>query len=234
MTTQNTVTIARPDEAALARTADSALALVHSFEVVDDATFEIGGDELKAIKAKASALEDQRKAITAPLDVAKKQVMDLFRGPVELLTRAEGILKGKLLAYSQEQQRKAAEAQRAAESAAAAERKRLADEASKLEAEGRAGEAVVQRAIAEMVVAAPVTTVAAAPKVAGLSTRTSVEFEVVDKLALVKHVAAHPELLALLIEDTTKLRAYVRGLGLDCQLPGVRVYEKASLAASRK
>lgn len=228
------VTVQHPTAAALARGADAALALVESFEVVDDATFEIGGDELKAIKAKASALEDQRKAITKPMDDAKKAVMDLFRGPTELLTKAETILKGKLLAYSQEQARKAAEAQRAAEAAAAAERKRLADEAAKLEAEGRAGEATVQRAIAEMVVAAPVTTVAATPKVAGLSTRTTVEFEVVDKLALVKHVAQHPELLALLIEDTTKLRAYVRGLGMDTNLPGVRVFEKASLAASRK
>lgn len=228
------VTVQHPTAAALARGADSALALVESFEVTDDATFEIGGDELKAIKAKAASLEEQRKSITKPMDDAKKAVMDLFRGPTELLAKAEGILKGKLLAYQQEQQRKAAEAQRAAEAAAEAERKRLADEAAKLEAEGRAGEATVQRAIAEMVVAQPVTTVAAAPKVAGLATRTTVEFEVVDKLALVQHIAQHPELIALVVEDSVKLRAYVRGLGLDCKLPGVRVFEKASLAASRK
>lgn len=228
------VTVQHPTAAALARGADSALALVESFEVVDDESFALGGEELQAIKRKAATLEDQRKAITKPMDDAKKAVMDLFRGPVDLLTKAEGILKGKLLGYQQEQQRKAAEARRIAEQAAEAERQRLAEEAKKLEAEGRAGEATVQRAIAEMVVAQPVTTVAAAPKVAGLATRTTVEFEVVDKLALVQHIAKHPELLNLVVEDSTRLRAYVRGLGLDCQLPGVKVFEKASLAASRK
>lgn len=227
------VTVQHPTAAALARGADSALALVESFEVVDDATFELGGEELQAIKRKAAALEEQRKAITKPMDDAKKAVMDLFRGPTDLLAKAEGVLKGKLLGYQAEQQRKAAEQRRILEQAAAAERAKLAAEAQRLEAEGRAGEAVVQRAIAEMVVAQP-TTVAAAPKVAGLATRTTIEFEVVDLLQLVKHVAAHPELIGLLQADSVRVRSYVKGLGLDTNLPGVRVFEKASLAASRK
>ncbi|MGD9599953.1 MAG: hypothetical protein AB7P94_16945 [Steroidobacteraceae bacterium] len=227
------VTVQQPTAAALTRGADSALALVEAFEVTDDATFALGGEELQAIKRKATALEEQRKAITKPLDDAKKAVMDLFRGPAELLAKAEGILKGKLLGYQQEQQRKAAEQRRIAEQAAQAERDKIAAEAKRLEDEGRAGEAVVQRAIAEMVVAQP-TTVAAAPKVAGLATRTSVEFEVVDLLQLVKHIAQHPELIGLLQADSVKLRSYVRGLGLDTNLPGVRVFEKASLAAARK
>lgn len=227
------VTVQHPTAAALARGADSALALVESFEVVDDASFELGGEELQAIKRKAATLEEQRKAITKPMDDAKKAVMDLFRGPTDLLAKAEGILKGKLLGYQAEQQRKAAEQRRILEQAAAAERAKLAAEAKRLEEEGRAGEAVVQRAIAEMVVAQP-TTVAAAPKVAGLATRTTIEFEVVDLLALVKHVAAHPELIGLLQADSVRVRSYVKGLGLDTNLPGVRVFEKASLAASRK
>lgn len=227
------VTVQHPTAAALARGADSALALVEAFEVVDDDSFALGGEELQAIKRKASALDEQRKAITKPMDDAKKNVMDLFRGPTELLAKAEGILKGKLLAYSQEQQRKAAEQRRIVEQAAAEERRKLEEQARQAEAEGREGEAVVQRAIAEMVVAAPVT-VAAAPKVAGLATRTSVEFEVTDLLQLVQHVAQHPELIGLLSADTVRLRAYVKGLGLDTKLPGVRVFEKASLAASRK
>lgn len=228
------VTVQHPPAAALAKGADSALALVEAFEVTDDATFELGGEELKAIKAKAATLEEQRKTITKPMDDAKKAVMDLFRGPIDALTRAEGILKGKLLGYQQQKEREAAEARRKAEEAAAAERARLEDEARRLEEQGRAGEAVVQRAVAEMVVAAPMTTAAAAPKVAGLATRTTVDFEVVDLLALVKHIAQHPELIGLLQADSVKLRAYVRGLGTACNLPGVRVFGKASLSASRK
>ena len=232
MTTQ-TLTLQQPDQAALTRTADAALALVESFEVHDAATYEIAADELGSIKRKATALDEQRKGITKPLDDAKKAVMDLFRAPLDALTKAEGILKGKMLTYSQEQQRIAREAQLQAERAAQAERDRLAAEAAALAAEGRAGEAMVKEQVAAMVVASPAAVVEA-PKIAGLSTRTSVEFEVADMVALVQHIAQRPELVGLLAVDSVKLRAYVRGLGMSCNLPGVRVFEKATLSASRK
>jgi hypothetical protein len=228
-----TLTLQQPDQAAMARTADSALAMVESFEVNDATTYELAADELTTIKRKASQLDDQRKAITKPLDDAKKAVMDLFRGPLDLLTRAEGILKGKMLTYQQEEQRKATEARLSAERAAQEERKRLEAEAAQLVAAGRHGEAVVKQAVAEMIVAAPVA-VAEAPKVSGVAVRTSVDFEVVDLVQLVQHVAQHPELVGLLTVDSVKLRGYVRGLGTACNLPGVRVFEKASLAAARR
>lgn len=68
-------------------------------------------------------------------------------------------------------------------------------------------------------------------KVSGISTTTTVDFEVTSLHELVKHVAAHPELLNLVIADSVKLRAYVRGLGLNCKLPGVKVFPKASIRA---
>jgi hypothetical protein len=232
MNTQ-TVMIERPDTAQLTKTADAALMMVEAFEISDASTYEIAGEELNAIKRKAAGLEEQRKAITRPLDDAKKAVMDLFRGPLDLLGKAESALKSKMLTYSQEQARIAREAQMIAERAAQAERARLAAEAAKLAEEGRAGEAMVKQQVAEMIVAAPVA-VAEPAKLAGISTRTQVKFEVVDLHALVQHIAQHPELIALVAADSVKLGAYVRGLGMACHLPGVRVFEKASLAASRK
>lgn len=226
------VKVEHPTPAALSRGASSALELVQSFEVVDDATYSIGAEELQAIKAKASKLDEQRKGITKPLDDAKKAVMDLFRGPLEVLGQAESILKSKLLAYQQEQARKAEEARLEAERAAQAERERLAREAAELAAQGRTGEAAVKEQVATMIVAAPVAA-PAAPAVKGLATRETVEFEVVDLHALIKHVAERPELVNLLVADTTKLRAYVRGLGLQTNLPGVRVFAKQSLAARK-
>jgi colicin import membrane protein len=68
-------------------------------------------------------------------------------------------------------------------------------------------------------------------KVSGISTSKTVDFEVSNLHELVKHVAAHPELINLLAADSVKLRAYVRGLGLNCQLPGVRVFEKKNISA---
>jgi hypothetical protein len=69
-------------------------------------------------------------------------------------------------------------------------------------------------------------------KVTGISTATSVDFQVTSLMELVKHVAQHPELINLLVADSVKLRAYVRGLGLQCQLPGVRVFSKKTIRAA--
>lgn len=227
------VKVQHPTAVALARGADAALAMVEGFEVVDATTYELAAEELTMIKRKATTLDDQRKAITKPMDDAKKAVMDLFRAPLDLLGKAEGILKGKMLTYYQAEQAKAAEARQVAERAAQAERKRLAAEAAELESQGRSGEAAMVEQVAAMVVAAPAV-VAEPAKVVGVSMRSTVEFEVVNLLDLVKHVAAHPELVDLLMVDSTKLRNQVRATGMNTILPGVKVFEKSSLAASCK
>lgn len=227
------ISVQHPSAQALARHGASALDLVQSFEIVDDATYEIAADELKAIQKRETQLDEQRKAITKPMDEAKKAVMDLFRVPVETLGKAAGILKSKMLTYQQEQQRKANEARIAAERAAQEERDRLQAEAAKLAAEGKAGEAAVKETVAQMVVSAPVS-VSAPQKVSGVKTTTSVDFEVVDTLALIKHIAQNHDLVALLTVDSVKLRAYVKGIGMACKLPGVRVFEKQGISASRK
>jgi len=60
---------------------------------------------LKRIKTKIGELEEQRKGITSPLDVAKKAVMDLFRKPTDFLKEAEQIIKDAQLKYLDEQER---------------------------------------------------------------------------------------------------------------------------------
>lgn len=246
-----------PDSAALSGSAQRLLAFVESYTIATAEDYSLAGDELRAIKARAVKLEEQRTAITGPINQALRAVNALFKQPAELLERAERALKGKMLAYSQEQERIAAEARRKAEAAAEAERQRLAAEAAAREAEAReqarkaaeaaaAGnaeaaaiaQAEAQRAQAEaqtvaataQMIVAPVVTVAP-PAAKGISTAKKVDFEVVDLHALVKHVAERPELLALLRADEVKLRAYVRGLGLSCNLPGVRVFEDRVMSA---
>lgn len=229
MTNTTTVTVHNPDQAYMARSAASAIALVEAFEVVDASTFELAGEELRGIKRRATELDEKRKSITKPLDDAKKAVMDLFRGPIDLLTKAEGILKAKMLDYQREEQRKAAEQRRLAEEAATAERERLRKEAEALAAEGKHGEAALKEVVADMV--APVATQVEEIKAAGVSTRKTVDFELVDMVQLIEHIARNQELAGLLKTDDVKLRAYVRGLGMATKLPGVRVFEKETLAA---
>lgn len=247
-----------PNAQDLTGRAQSALAFIRDMVITAADDYELAADELRAIKARATKLEQQRTGITGPLNQVLKSVNDLFRGPAETLAEAERILKGKMLAWDQEQARIAAEARRKAEEAAAIERARLAEEAAARQREADEQAAAAERAraagdeqavelaraaairaqseaaaaatTAQLVTAAPAV-VPAAAKVKGIATVSKVDFEVVNLLALVKHVAERPELLALLQPDSTKLRAYVRGLGTACQLPGVRVFESQSMRA---
>lgn len=258
--------IQTPDEAQLTTRAQQALRMVESMVIDSPETYSLAADELKAIKAKANTIEDQRTSITGPINKALKAINDLFRGPAALLANAEQIIKGKMLGYQQEQERIAAEERRRAEEAAAAERRRLEEEAAARQREAdaeakrlaeaaqaaaatgdtaaaeqaqRQAETVQQNAALEVaaiqssaeVITAPVV---AAPvvKAVGISTAKTLDFEVQDVGALIQHVAANPQLQSLLRVDEVKLRAYVRGLGMSANLPGVRVFEKKTLRAA--
>lgn len=148
----------------------------------------------------------------------------------------------RLAAEQREQERIAREAAEAAERARqeAAEAQARGDAEAEAVALAKADQqaAVAETAVAEAqaaeVTAAVVTAPAAvvpARKVAGISTRRAIDHEVTDLQALVKHVAEHPEHQSLLVVDSVKLRAYVNGLGLNTNLPGVRVFEKSVMSA---
>ena len=81
-------------------------------------------ERVKKIKTFGKRLEEGRKKITVPLDVAKKAVMDLFRTPSDDLKEAEELYKKELLSYDKEQRRIAEEAQRKADEIARKEEER--------------------------------------------------------------------------------------------------------------
>lgn len=261
MTTDNILApvaaLTLPDPAGLTTRAQNVLSFVQGYEINDDEAYGFAAEELQSIKGRLKQLDEQRTAITGPLNAATKAVNDLFRGPATLLTTAEAGIKSKMLGWQAKVEAATAEERRKAEAAAAAERQRLEAEAAARQAEAQAqaqaaqaaaaagdaqaaalAQAASQRAQDEasaaattaQVVTAPLVQIVA-PKAAGISTSTKVNFEVSDLLALVKHVAEHPELLGLVGADTVKLRAYVRGLGMNCALPGVRVFEDKVMSA---
>lgn len=290
-----------PDMSIMSRGADSALRMAKSFVITTEEDYQLAGEELQSVKARINKMEATRTGITGPMNKALKAINDLFRGPMAILESAESAIKGSMLVYFDEQERKAAEVRRLAEAAAeaerqrvaeaarqveleaAAERKHIADAAAKVAAEAKAeqdrlaqvaadaaaagnqaaadeanriAEASRQQAELEAqqardrdaeaanrasesaaalrteaaVTSAPVTHIASA-KASGTSVRAAVEYEVTDLHKLVKHVADNPALISLLMEDSVKLRAYVRGLGMNTALPGVRVFQKRSMSS---
>ena len=68
-------------------------------------------------------------------------------------------------------------------------------------------------------------------KATGTSVKGTVDFEVTSMISLVKYIAQNPNLISLVVADNVKLRAYVRGLGINTELPGVRVFQKRTMSA---
>lgn len=260
--TTDVVTIERPDQEALMRQANAVYDVAAEFVIDGPETYQVAADELRDIKARISRLDEQRKSITKPLDDAKKAVMALFNPVIDRLTEAEKSVKGAILTYQDEQERKRKEEQARLEAAARAERERAeaaaraqAEEARRLLEESQraaaAESAEIRRqaeelrqqaeqaaanAAAAQVIAETVVAPAAVEVIdapQGIGTRGSVEFEVESMLDLVKHIAEHPELVNLLKTDDVKLRAYVRAVGTSARIPGVRVFVKRSITSRR-
>lgn len=92
---------------------------------------ENAGDSAKAqeararINSKIKALNDARLALTRPIDVAKKVIMDFFAGPVQQFERAKVALDRKIIAYDNQQEELRRAEQRRRDAIAETERRRL-------------------------------------------------------------------------------------------------------------
>lgn len=193
-----------------------------SFVIKTNVSYELAAEELKRIKGAAKKLDDIRKAITQPMDAAKKAVMDFFRAPAESLIEAEGILKDEMRTYLAEVSRKAAAERAAAERAAAEERERLAVSAAKAAETGAVEEA---QAIAEqMSTAVAIPIIREAPLVQGIATVERWAFEITDTALIPREY---------LLIDESKIRKVVAALKKDCAIPGIRVYPETIISARR-
>jgi hypothetical protein len=223
-----TLVIGSPAPELLVR-AEDMLAIAQTYRIDCDELRVAAADDLKRVKALAKEIDEQRKEITVPLDLAKKRVMDLFRKPTEFLERAETTIKRACLAWDGEQDRirRAAEAEAARK--ADEERRRLQEEARRQEA---AGNVETAHAIAEAAqFVAPVPVAPAAPKIAGESTREVWRAEVEDIVALAKAVADGRVSPENLLPNMPVLNGQARSLKASLAIPGVKAVCERVLAA---
>lgn len=231
-----------PKGAELEAGAQRMLALAQGYKIDSPAMYDAAADDLKKVKGKAKELEEQRKAITAPLDQAKKAVMDLFRKPAEFLEQAEAVLKGAMLTYTRDEQRRADELARQQAEAARFERERIeaearakAEEAAKLAAAGdtRAADEAQAQAVAlqstATIVTAPAMTAPVA-KVSGITTKEVWSARITDKAALIAHIAAHPECLDWVEVKMTPLNQMAKALKANMRIPGVEAFADSQMA----
>jgi hypothetical protein len=124
-------------------------------------------------------------------------------------------------------------AERARRAAADAER-RVQEEAELAREQAAAREADARAQASALALTSQVLTSAVAlpesRRPAGVSARSQIAVEVTDLMALVQHIAAHPELLGLIKPDESAIKSYCKGLGEHARLPGVLVSHKAVVA----
>lgn len=191
--------------------------------VRDESEYADCARELKHIKSLKAEGEAALRSITQPLRLAEQRARDMFRPIIDRLAAAERDRKDALLAYDDDQRRKAAEAQRLAREAEAKERDRLAKLAAKAEERGNTARAEEYERQAESVAAPIVAPVR--PVVAGITRREEWDFEITDANAIPREY---------LVPDMARIRGVVKSLKGDTNIPGVRAYSRSNIAAGSR
>lgn len=206
------------------------LAEARSLKIATPDDYEKAGDMLKAIKSLRKEVDDAFDDIIKKAHDAHKAAVAKKREHEVPLTQAEALIKGGMIAYQSELQRKAREEQARLEEQARKERERLEARAAKAEAAGKSEKADELRSRAETV-AAPVVSINT-PKVAGIATRETYRAVVVDLQALVRGIVEGKVPVLAVMPDMTFLNGQARLQKDALNYPGVRV-EKIQGISSR-
>lgn len=198
--------------------------------VIDDMPgYEVAAVELSKIKASIKSIDEQRKAITKPIDDAKAQVMDYVRPFTTALTDAETLIKNAMVSFNERQDAERRRQEAIAAEEARKQQEKLLAKAEKLEEKGKVEQADTLRDEAYSVVAAPSAVVP--PKSAGISTRYTYGAEVIDLMALVQAVAAGTAPLQALQADSKFLNAQAKAFKEAFNFPGCKLTKAAGISA---
>jgi hypothetical protein len=185
--------------------------------------------DLKKSKRGVEALFAESKAAA---NAAHKAITGLERKLVAPIDDAIGILTPRISGWETEQYHLARRAEEEARAAAIKqEEDRILEDAAAAE---KAGDKALAAEIIAQPVEAPMVTVAPdTAKLAGVTGRVTWSAEVTDLMALIRHVAAHPDLLHLLMPSMVSLNAMARAQKEALKLPGVRPVSSRNYSVSR-
>lgn len=204
--------------------------LYQSFEIKTADDCQFASDVLSKAKDRIKTLESNRKKITAPLDQAKKAAMDFFRPATDAMTKLEGVLKPKIAAYINEQERLRREAEAAAEEKARKERERLEARAEKARESGKDEKAAALELQAATTVA--VTPAVPETKISGASVRKVWKGKVTDVKALCAAVADGTLPPTVVEFKQAELNKFAGVFQNTRDIPGLEIFQE-SVVASR-
>src|SRR3990167_1161855 len=207
--------------AVVSEASESATSLMQSVQalvIAIDPEYAAAGETLTGIAARVKALEEKRVEIKAPILDAGRKIDALFKGPMDILTRARGYIETARRAWYAKKQAEAEAAAALARQAAEREQARLdklaqqrAERALKKGDEERAAEILATAPQVPIPVAAP----PVVPKTPGVS--DSVRW---------KHRVVTPDLVPRewLIPDEKGLADYAKGRKDQAKVPGVEFF----------
>lgn len=186
----------------------------------NDAAAEMLGE----IKGRAKDMDALRRSMTRPLDDSKKRIMDLFRPIAEQLGEAEQHIKGAMIEWNRQEERRLTQERATAD----AERQRLADEATRAMEEGRHLDGLIAAEDSLTVPEPP----KAPARAAGTSKQKLWRAEVVDLQALVLAIATGDAPISLIKPDQSAIDALARATKQEgVVFPGVRFWSEVSMRA---
>ncbi len=231
--------MAQPDYAPVVQEeltqAEKALAFAEKTTITNAVENDTVAAELKRIKDWQRAVETKRQAYVAKpqelIDMMNGDFYKLYKKPAGgaapggILGKLESIYKRLLLAWDQaERKRIADEEARLREEARKkeeAERAKLLKRAETAEAKGKEDKAdELRQQAAEVSVPAPA--LAPAQRAVGIQVRKSWDFEITDAAAIPREY---------LIVNETAIRKVVGALKGETKIPGIRAFEKETVAA---
>ena len=216
----------KPIELDLAKDIESsALTLVSASELTisNNNQYEVATGDLMSVKGRLKALDERRKAITTPLDLAKKSIMDLFRPVVDKLESAEALIKRAIVDYTTKQEVAARQAQFRAEAEAEAKRKELLEKAEKARENGKDVKAAQYEEKAATVVAPIV--------ISPVEKQEGIAFKEIWRATVIQEQLVPREYLTV---DLTKLNRIAMATKGSLKIPGVNFYAEKVVASKAR
>lgn len=209
---------------------------IKSVVIIDDASNQVAAEFLSGIKARIKRVDQIRKEFTQPLNDQVKKINNIFNPKIEFLENIEASIKGAMVKYMDEQERRAqVEAARLRKEQEEKERKareeaeRLRIEAEKAKGEKKEflkqeAEKVEQAAMNQVhVVAEPQHTVRAGAAV--VSKKKVWKWRVADEKVLREK---HPELF--MVNDKA-MSEFVQGIRSEGVIDGIEIFQESIIAA---
>lgn len=204
-----------------------------TISITNNAQYEEAAEILKTIKGLRAEIDSTFNPIIAKAHEAHKEAIEQKKKVDAPLVEAETLLKPRMAAYLQEQERIRREEELRLQKQAQEEAERLQlEEAAALDSVGET--AAANALLDEAPYVPPVIAPRVTPRVSGISMRHTWSAEVMDLAALLKAIVAGRAPIQCIQPNQAFLNQQARSLKNALNWPGVRAVPDSNIAASRK